>query len=350
MTLYADQVQHGPPIRPEDRVKLYSPDEWEAFIKEWLSGLEKEYEVVEKLGGAGDKGRDIVATRDKAKGRWDNYQCKHYNNSLMPTDIWSEIGKLIFYTHRKDYTIPVNYYFVSPQDVGSSLRDLLLDKTKLKSELFGNWGKYCQKAITKKIPVLLEGDFLTYAESFPYQIIAYKPLSDIIKQHRKTKYYVERFGGGLPDRKSPPAAPTAVEKEESKYIQHLVDAYADADGRIKGLADLSDKQFEAYQRHIKRSRNEFFSAEHLRVFSRENLSDGEVAFSKLLDEVYNGIVDIVDSNQHPNGFERVLKAVQGAKVLDLQSHPLHSRMFMDDRGGSCHHLANNDRLAWVRKK
>jgi hypothetical protein len=239
---------------------------------------------------------------------------------------------------------------VSPQDVGSSLRDLLLDKTKLKSELFGNWGKYCQKAITKKNPVLLEGDFLTYAESFPYQIIAYKPLSDIIKQHRKTKYYVERFGGGLPDRKSPPAAPTAVEKEESKYIQHLVDAYADADGRIKGLADLSDKQFEAYQRHIKRSRNEFFSAEHLRVFSRENLSDGEVAFSKLLDEVYNGIVDIVDSNQHPNGFERVLKAVQGAKALDLQSHPLHSRMFMDDRGGSCHHLANNDRLAWVRKK
>ena len=31
---------------------------------------------------------------------WHNYQCKHYDHSLYPSDIWVEIGKIIYYSHQ----------------------------------------------------------------------------------------------------------------------------------------------------------------------------------------------------------------------------------------------------------
>ena len=111
-------------------LKLCSPEEYELIIKSYVKDiLSEKYSKVVRLGGSGDKGRDVVAyVNDEV---WDNYQCKHYKDPLTPYDIWVEIGKLCYYTHIGDFTVPRKYYFVSPCGVGTKLWDLLKNKKNL---------------------------------------------------------------------------------------------------------------------------------------------------------------------------------------------------------------------------
>jgi len=69
--LAADVVASGLPVHPEDRVRLFSADQWERFVQEWVDSLRDEYELVERCGGAGDMGRDVIATVKGGKGAWD---------------------------------------------------------------------------------------------------------------------------------------------------------------------------------------------------------------------------------------------------------------------------------------
>ena len=45
---------------PYERVKSYDDKEFELFIREWVVSLKNKYQV-RGFGGAGDKGRDVVA-------------------------------------------------------------------------------------------------------------------------------------------------------------------------------------------------------------------------------------------------------------------------------------------------
>ena len=47
--LTTDRVVIGPIVSPANRVKLYSPNEWEEFIKEWAESLKSDYCHVERL-------------------------------------------------------------------------------------------------------------------------------------------------------------------------------------------------------------------------------------------------------------------------------------------------------------
>jgi hypothetical protein len=51
-----------------DRVRLFSADQWEYFVQEWVDSLRDEYELVERCGGAGDMGRDVIATVKNGNG------------------------------------------------------------------------------------------------------------------------------------------------------------------------------------------------------------------------------------------------------------------------------------------
>lgn len=76
----ADQIAIGLPVPPIERVRLMSCQQWEEFILEWADSLKQKYARVERHGGAGDKGCDIVAFLDPANDApWDNYQCKQYD-------------------------------------------------------------------------------------------------------------------------------------------------------------------------------------------------------------------------------------------------------------------------------
>src|SRR5262245_37485141 len=93
----AQQVTGGPPILPIARIRLYSPDEWENFTNEWAHYFFEGKEVV-RSSGAGDKGVDIAVFEpgQDLNGIWDAYQCKHYDNALRPSDIYVELGKVLW--------------------------------------------------------------------------------------------------------------------------------------------------------------------------------------------------------------------------------------------------------------
>lgn len=55
----AEHVIAGIPIPKAQRVKLFSPEEWEVFIEQWASCHEPRYASVVRFSGAGDLGVDI---------------------------------------------------------------------------------------------------------------------------------------------------------------------------------------------------------------------------------------------------------------------------------------------------
>lgn len=345
LALAGDIVASGPPVHPEDRVRLFSPDQWERFVQEWVDSLRSEYELVERCGGAGDMGRDVIATVKGGKGAWDNYQCKRYDKALTPSDVWVELGKLAYYTLKGEYSYPRQYYFVSPRGVGPKLSNLLKKPHKLKFDLLANWEKACRTEITKTEVVECNAAMKAHIAKLDFSIFKTKPLLRILEEHAKTRWHVAQFGGGLPARPDPSAPPTVPAASEAVFVGELRLAYAqhlkqDVKDLDAGLASRDD-----LREHFHDARVEFYSAEGLRTFSRDTLPQGE--FDKLQDEVHSGIKDDVRA-VHADGYQRVLAAVKTARALQLTSNPLTTRIHTRDRGGICHQLANDGKVRWVK--
>jgi hypothetical protein len=328
-----------------DLMKLFSPDEWEAFVLEWAHSLDSRYELVEKCGGAGDMGRDVIATvSEDDPDVWDNYQCKHYEHPLRPADIWLELGKAVYYSHQGEFTFPRRYRFVAPQGAGTTLIKLFKKPDDLKARLVGEWDKHCRNGITSTQDVVLEGALRDYLDALDFSVIGCIPAQRLVDDHRRTRWHVARFGGGLPQRPEAPEPPDKPVEKEVGYLTKLFAAYADHRGHpVENVNDLAGVN--SLLRHYSRSRKEFYSAESLRGFSRDTLPLG--SYETLQEEVLAGVQDILDG-QHEDGYQRVLAVVQAARQLQLTRHALVPRLDVRDRGGICHQLANDrEDVRWV---
>lgn len=340
----ADVVAAGLPIPPIERIRIFSPGQWEDFVLEWADSLGDQYGLVERCGGAGDMGRDIIAFDKASPVIWDNYQCKHYSTGLTPSDIWVELGKLVYYTFSKEYTYPRRYVFVAPQGAGTKLSNLLKKADKLKAQLVENWDKYCKTSITATVEVELNADLRKYLDMLDFSIFEAVPPLRLIDQHAKTRWYVTRFGGGLPARPQMSPPPVVVAAHEVTYVRNLLDAYGDhLKCAVPTVADLDTH--EDVREHFNDARLEFYSAEALRAFSRDTLPPG--AFEQLQNELHGGIKDEV-RGAHSDGYRRVLAVVKTAKLLPITDHALKERLSTYDRGGICHQLANDGKVRWVR--
>ena len=335
-------VHAGLPIPPIERIRIFSPAQWEEFVLEWLNSLIGEYERVERCGGAGDMGRDVIGFTDNNDGPWDNYQCKHYTAPLAPGDIWLELGKLVYYTKRGDFSCPRKYFFVAPQGAGTKLSNLLRKPDELRSQLFKVWDKQCSERITKTETVPLDTALREYINKLDFSIFSAVPPLRIIDQHARTRWHVYRFGGGLRQRPSPTPPPPDLADVEANYVRALLDAYADClKTEVKSLEDLGEKLF---RNHFSDARTEFYSAESLRVFSRDVLPPGE--YEGLQKEFLTGIMDEVRS-PHSDGYQRVLATTKLARSLQVTNHALCGHLSQMDRGGICHQLANDEKVTWV---
>ena len=87
---------------PLQVIQIYSSDEWEQFIREWVESMRARYNEIRRASGSGDKGRDVVGyvSSVSQNSLWDNYQCKHYDHALYPSDLWKELAKLCYYTFK----------------------------------------------------------------------------------------------------------------------------------------------------------------------------------------------------------------------------------------------------------
>lgn len=344
--IHADTVTIGPTIAPIERIRLFSDRQWEEFVLEWADSLRVTYASVERCGGAGDMGRDVIAFPDMQNlNTWDNFQCKRYDHPLRPTDIWLELGKLVYYTRKGEFAYPRTYTFVAPQGVGTKLGKLLKAPATLRAELVEKWDEYCKNEITTLEKVVLDAELLAYIEGLDFGIFTYIPPLRLIDVHRSTPWHLPRFGGSLPARPEPPAPPAVPLASEANYLQKLYAAYAD---HLKqdvcdhtALVDNAE-----LTGHFRDSRVEFYSAESLRSLSRDSLPEG--TYENLQDEIYDGVRDDIRA-QHENGYRRILAVTRTARNLQLTSHPLVPRMRVKDRGGICHQLANDrEDVKWVK--
>lgn len=340
----ADVIAAGLPIPPIERIRIFSAGQWEDFVLEWADSLRDQYGTVERCGGAGDMGRDIIAFDKVNPAIWDNFQCKHYKAGLAPGDVWVELGKLVYYTHTNQYTFPRKYTFVAPQGAGTKLSNLLRKPDSLKAQLIDNWDKHCKEGITSTVEVELDAPLRAHLDSLDFSIFEAVPPLRIIDQHAKTRWHAARFGGGLPARPKFSLPPASVAAHEVTYVRSLLDAYGDhLKCPVPSVADLN--VHDEVKEHFNDARLEFYSAEALRAFSRDTLPPG--AFEELQDELHGGIKDEM-RGVHTDGYRRVVSVVKTAKLLPITDHALKERLSLRDKGGICHQLANDGKVRWVK--
>lgn len=334
-------------LTPAFVIQTYSDAEWEAFILEYLGAANPPYEFIEPKGGPGDKGRDILAyvVGPPGKGPIDIFQCKAYQKRLTPSDTWIELAKLCVYTLRGDYPLPRRYLFVSPLGVGTKLGDLLNYPERLRQGLISKWDADCRDKISATESFPLEGKLKAYIDAFDFGIIGYVPVHEILEQHRRTSYWHLRFKRDYPIRPEAVSPPTGIQDCELRYVRQLLDAYEDYLKRpLKEVVDLQTEP--TVSDHFQRSRTDFFMADSLNRFYRDQFPEG--AFDHVKKQVYDGVVETANG-PHSDGLARVRATVQQAAQLPLAQTQYTPYVEPGDKKGLCHHLANDDKLRWVHK-
>lgn len=338
----------GLPVAPLDRLANFSAAEFERFTLEWASGYlaVKVSGIVEVQlrGGAGDKGRDVVAWHDPnttLNRKWSLYQCKHYGSALGAGTAAGEIGKVLFYSQRGDYSFPKEYHFVTHKGVTSPFQDMLDEPENLRKFIIENWDKYIRAEI-RKDPVELTPELKGHIEAVPFTVFRAKQPLDLINEHAQTRYHLTVFGLPLIDRPSPAEPPSEVAPGENDYMKQLLAVIsADLGQSVSNLADFAHSS--KHRRLFDRSRLTFYHAEGLKELARDQMAD-ERFFDTLLGEFVDGLY--YWHTGEPDGYERLISTIKASQTLQLSKHVLVPHVLPNDREGMCHQMANKGRVKW----
>lgn len=332
-----------PPVTPEQRVVLMSDDEWETFITDCCEQLRQEniYIQVKRLGGPGDKGRDVAGYLQfpPVAGRWDLYQAKAYATALAPGDLLPDLAKFIFNIYSGTYPLPRTYYICGKRDVGTKLFTMLEKPDELCDWLLEQWNDRAGDFGSFKQPLTTTLD--AFIKSFDFQVIKEIKVADLLAIHARSLKHWPVFGT-LPSRGADLMVPPTPTKDEQNYVREILRAYADAEGR-KVFTTIGDIPT-SHKRHFEGCRQQFYFAEGLNRFSRDFVPN---AFEALLGEVRVGISPVVDDATHANGLKRLNETLKHATTLTATTNPLKERIRSTDLQGACHHIANRGEVKWV---
>lgn len=142
--------------------------------------------------------------------------------------------------------------------------------------------------------------------------------------------------------------PPSIQTSEIRYIQQLLEVYSEHLGKdIKNIEDLDNNK--ELKKHLDRQRVCYFSAETLQQLSRDISNDAVRSFEEIKDDILSGVIEICEE-KHASGYERVKKTIQAASTIAIERGTvLKTHMKVDDKKGLCHHLANENKLIWVRE-
>jgi hypothetical protein len=346
-------VGAGLPVKPLDRLAQFSASDFERFTLEWASDyltfkLSDVHEVQQR-GGAGDKGRDVVVWFDPSSAvprRWSLYQCKHYDSRVGAGVAAAEIGKVLYYTLRGDYTAPLEYWFVTHLGVTSDFQDMLDDPEKLRTYILSNWDERCSTKITSKLKIVLSAELKSHIDSFDFSVFRAKQPLELIGEHAQTRYHLTVFGLPLIERPPPPLPPSEVTPGETEYVSQLYAAIGEAIG--KKISSVKDFAYHSTNRRLfDRSRLTFYCAEGLKELARDHMAD-TAYFDTLLGEFANGLYHDYTATGL-TGLQRLVATVKAAQALQLGGHILAPHVVANDREGMCHQLANDKRVNWCNQ-
>lgn len=334
-------------ITPRKKVEIFSPDDFEQFITEWLYGCKlSEYKQAIRLGASGDKGRDVVAYAHD--GSVDYYQCKHYSSPLAPSNYWVEFGKLCYYTFMNEYPVPINYYIIASNGLGNDLQDLIDNPKNINQKLAKNWVTYCEGKITKSQKIKLKSNFKTYVENFDFSVVKTYSIDRIINEHLNSKYGIFRFGGVNTERPVVLSVPTQIEKDELHYIKALFDAYSEY-LKCKVSEECHITGDLTCYKDFNMQRKRYYSAESIKRFVRDTFTTTD-EFAVLENEVFAGVIETID-DLYSNGLECLKSVMKQAASINTSKCILDSKLNYIgnmERQGVCHMLVNEGKIKWVK--
>ncbi|MDY7576722.1 hypothetical protein RGU70_00080 [Herbaspirillum sp. RTI4] len=127
---------------PSSLVLILENGEWESFIEDCCRNeLGTKYVVVQRIGGAGDAGRDIEAryTNDLIADDWDLYQAKHYQSAISESDLYPELAKVFHHIKENTYPPPKHYFMCAPKNTTPMLHDLIAKPEELRNKFLQAW-------------------------------------------------------------------------------------------------------------------------------------------------------------------------------------------------------------------
>lgn len=330
----------GKYVEPKIRLGTFSDEEYEDFINQLVLAHLKEkngYTKVCHIGGANDKGRDIIGYL--ANGTQDVFQCKRYNDPLIPTDVYKEIGKTLYYSYLGRIPHINKYFLVATKGIGATLLELLEFPEKLKTRLIDVWEEQCSSKIARNTKINLDGDFLVFFDKFDFSKIDHITPDEQIEMHKHTRYHAVTFGGRLRKRVKP-SVPEGIEDRESPYVAQMLEAFSEHEGRIlKEPKHLNVNSLSLFNHY----RSAFFSADALRVFARDNLPD-ETDFHEFVEEIGDAITTPFHSTS--GTYTKMINCINMSVTVNIQDNPLEFYITVLDKIGACQHLVNNGRFKW----
>ncbi len=146
--------------------------------------------------------------------------------------------------------------------------------------------------------------------------------------------------------------PKEATSDERIYIEELYRAYGDAEG-IETFSADNLPSYPDYAEDVDDRRVDFYAAVTIQRGVLE-LGNGGLSdqFDVLKKETLDGIKDTAKRRQS-NGYERMLAVMEQAVMLPVTNYILSESPYWISgkiKKGVCHHLVNDKKLKWVRKK
>lgn len=330
--------------KPLATIMTWDDATWEEFVHDWLIECHsEEYVAHERLGGAGDKGRDVIGFVTDPHDDdyiWHNYQCKFYSSRLNYTEVASEFGKIIFFTMKGDFPVPEKYYFVCPLDLSTSFSELLRNPKSLKEKILQTWDKAISHKISSQFVVKLDDNLFNYIEKFNFDIFYSLPLSKILNEITKTPLYFKYFNQMFHTRQFPPFTPDYDPKVESVYVGQLLEIYSEVSPI--GRMDLTNLIM-PYNRHFSGCRNDFYFASSLSRYMRDSFVEDNF---KVLKSYISSSIESVLYKTYNNSFERCNDILNQASLTNISHEVLSKICEVPDKKGICHHMINDGELQW----
>jgi len=317
----------------------------EEFIELWVERRSENYDRIERIGAANDKGRDVIGflTRARHEGPWHLFQCKRKTRGgkLGKSEALGELGKVFFHHRQGAYkTLPEKYVFVAPRGVVGSLIDLINNPSTLATALIDGWDEYCSKSITRREMVTLTSEIRVAIESFDFARVEYLTAPMLVKDNAAGPA-LSKVLGLMPEEAPAGEAPEVIQPEEAHYVDQLCHIYAE----VSGIAFASTDDVLAHADHgdhFRDQRTRFFEAASFKRFHRDNTAPG--VLTTFEDDVYHGVIE-VHRDRHESLLRRVDAVMKHASILPASL--IGRTVRIPVKQGICHHLANEGRLKWA---
>jgi hypothetical protein len=333
------------PIPPERLIVALPDTQLEKFVREWVGLKKRDYVEVERLTGAGDMGRDVVGylTKERHEGPWHNYQCKQYARAITIDVGLRELGKVLYYSYRGEFTPPTRFFFVAPKGVGRTLRSLISKPSALKAKLIATWDQYCADEISETGRIELDAALRSHIEAWDFSQVKMIDVDGILLDPAGKAVMAKWFGT---DPGPPPGGtvPPTIEHFEMPYVRQLLDAYGERDSGTYTVHD-DVKAHAEFGPHLDLQRERFFDADAFSRFYRDNTMTEEI--DALRKDMFHGVVDVHRAN-HDDSLARA-DAVMSQAANVKPSGVLSRYARVPVKQGICHHFANEGRLTWRKK-